>query len=259
MYLKTITKISLISISVAICLLQTSIAQAQQSSHGSPSTTTPGLSTPNSSSNQTPQSVPISPPSIVAPTPPQVQSSPTAPPATSPAQSTPPPPDSNPVATASLIKVGCDGLQTVVQKGERQAFLFNWKTGYFGTEYTPETRCQIVSQRLQAATDRNGGTLKGLQLESGRLNGQMVICVLQSGENGCTNRNLLFTLNPENAKQPQAVIAKILTFASSGSARIDESAKRPSPVNPDLGSWERQAFPDSEKSPPQTKGANPGF
>ena len=263
MYLQIITKFSLISISITLGLLHTStIVQAQvfmpgaSSMPGSSPSPMPGASSmPGSSPMPGAPSSPPSPgqislPTIVTPTPPQIQD------ATAPVQPAPNNPDAT-VATASIIKVGCEGLQTAVQKGERQAFLFNWKTSYFGAEYTPEKRCQIVSQRLQSAADRNSGTLKGLELKSGNLNGQTVICVIQSGENRCTDRNLLFTLNPENAKNPQAVIAKILTFASSGSSTINESAR--SQPSSDLGNWERRAFPESKKSTTPNQNYNSGF
>jgi Circadian oscillating protein COP23 len=219
----TLTKITLISIYIAIGLVRVPIAQAQL-----PTVTTP----------QPPQVVPSS-----TPTP----QNPTA-------------PDPTATATASTIQVRCEALSTIVQKGERQALMFNWHTNYFGAEYTPEKRCQIVSARIQAAADLNGGTLKGLQLGSGILNSQTVICILQTGgENKCTDHNLLFTLKPENAKRSQAIIAKILTFAKNGSTTIDEGARVRSKLDADLGNWERQAFPEPKKSPIRNQNPNTGF
>jgi Circadian oscillating protein COP23 len=218
----TLTKISLISICVAIGVMRAPIAQAQL--------------TP---------SKPAGLPTVTAPQPPQIVPNST----TSPTQSSP--------ITASTISVKCKNLSTVVQKGDRRASLFNWRTNYFAADYTPDKRCQMVSARLQAVANLNGGTLKGLQLGSGTLNRQVVICVLQTGENNCTDRNLLFTLKPENAKRPEAIIAKILTFAEDGSTSIDESARPTSKSGVDLGSWERRAFPESKKS--RTRNPNTGF
>jgi Circadian oscillating protein COP23 len=220
----TLTKISLISIWMVIGLVQVSMAQAQL----------PTVSDPQP------------PPIVPSPTTPTPQSAPTA-------------PDSEATVTAATLAVRCEDLTTVVTKGERQASIFNWNTKYFGGEYTPEKRCQMVSARLQTAADLNSGTLQGLQLESGTINGQTVICVLQTGENKCTDRNLLFTLKPENAKNPQAVIAKILIFAKSGNATVDESARISSKSNLDLGNWERKAFPKSRKSSTPTKNVDTGF
>jgi Circadian oscillating protein COP23 len=222
-----LTKITLISIYIAIGLVRVPIAQAQL-----PTVTAP----------QPPQVVPSS-----IPTPQNPPASPTA-------------PDPTSTATASTIQVRCEALSTVVQKGERQALMFNWHTNYFGAEYTPEKRCQIVSARIQAAADLNGGTLKGLQLGSGILNNQTVICILQTGgESKCTDRNLLFTLKPENAKRSQAIIGKILTFAKNGSTTIDEGARLRSKLDADLGNWERQAFPEPKKSPIPNQNPNTGF
>ena len=174
----TLTKITLISICVAIGLGQIPIAQAQsnptdpQTPTSIPSTTTtpqtptstPSTTTTPQTPTSTPSSTPNKPgelPTVTAPQPPQV--SPSATPSTPDAPTTP---DATPTATASTIKVSCDNLTTVVQKGDRKAPLFNWRTNYFGTEYTPDKRCQLVSARLQAAADSNGGTLKGLELGS---------------------------------------------------------------------------------------------
>lgn len=245
MKLTTLTKITLISICVAVGLGQIPIAQGQ-SMPTAPQTPTNPSSTPNKPGEL---------PTVTAPQPPQVI--PSATPSNSDSASTTP--DTTPTAAASTIKVSCDNLTTIVQKGDRKAPLFNWRTNYFGTEYTPDKRCQLVSARLQAAADSNGGTLKGLELGSGALNSQPVVCILATGENRCTDRNLLFTLNPENAKRSQAVIAKILTFANDGSTTVDESARVSSKSNGDLGSWERRAFPTSKKTPTRRQNPNTGF
>jgi hypothetical protein len=263
----TLTKITLISICVAIGLAQIPIAQAQSTPTAAQTPTSDSSPTPSkpaqvpTTTPQTPTSPSSTPnkpgelPTVTAPQPPKVI--PSATPSTPDSASTTP--DATSTATASTLKVSCDNLTTIVQKGDRKASLFNWRTNYFGTEYTPDKRCQQVSARLQAATDSNGGTLKGLQLGSGTLNSQAVVCVLGTGENSCTDRNLLFTLNPENAKRSQAVIAKILTFASDGSTTVDESARVSSKSDGDLGSWERRAFPGSQQSPTHRQNPNTGF
>jgi hypothetical protein len=151
-------------------------------------------------------------------------------------------------AAASKIEVSCQDLQSVVKKGERQAVMMKWNTGFFGKEFTPAKRCQIVSDRLQQAADANGGTFKGLQLSSGTVNGQAAICVLQDGQNGCNGQNLLFTLKPENAKNPNAAIERIMTFAQDGSTAVEESASLSPKVDRDLGNWEKKAFPALRKN-----------
>jgi hypothetical protein len=63
--------------------------------------------------------------------------------------------------------------------------------------YSPQTRCQTVSQRFQTAY-----TNKTLRfLTSGIMNGQRVICVAQSRSGGCASDGLLFTTRPgDNAR-----------------------------------------------------------
>jgi hypothetical protein len=146
------------------------------------------------------------------------------------------------------LTVRCQDSSTIVQKGRIQAALFNWRTNYFGRDYTPAKRCTIVSNRLQTAADKNGGTLQGLSLSGGKLNNQPVICILQTNEDKCSDRNLLFTLKPENARQIQATIDRIVTFAQDGSTSVEESAKSTttkSRSSADLGAWERRVFSGS--------------
>jgi Circadian oscillating protein COP23 len=267
----TLTKITLFSIWISIGLTQISVAQGQPGG-SPPSSGTPGSITdkPGQPPTGSPTPAPApegqptgSPPPSSAPDKPQVPivTDPQPPQVINPGNPQPSStaPDSTVIAATSNVKIKCDDLSTIVQKGERQASLFNWRTNHFGAEFTPTKRCQLVSERLQKTTDKNGGTLKGLQLGSGTLNSQPVICVMQAGENKCTNQNLLFTLKPENAKQSQSVIAKILTFAEDGSTTIDESSGGRAKPNTDLGSWERKAFPESKKRPVKTQNNREGF
>ncbi len=263
----TLTKITLISLYLAVGLVRVP-AQAQTPTPPPQTPSSVPSATPNqpagSPTNTAPQPPPSTPsstpsqpaglPTVTAPQPPTV-----VPSSTSNTPQSAPNPDATSTATASNVKVSCQDLTTVVQKGERQALMFNWRTKHFGGEYTPENRCQLVSSRLQSAADRNGGTLKGLQLGSGVVNGQTVICVFKTGENSCNNGNLLFTLKPENAKRPQAVIAKISTFAKSGTMTVNESASDSSQLDLDLGNWERQAFVKARKSPTPRQEIDRGF
>jgi hypothetical protein len=144
------------------------------------------------------------------------------------------------------LRVSCQGLQTIVQKGDRQAVMLNWNYDGFGRDYTPEKRCQIVSERLQQAANNNGGTFRDLQLASGTVNSQTVICALPV-RGRCNRKNMLFTLKPENARDPESVIQKMFIFAQDGSASINESAsnRSPSRVDTNLGAWEQKYFPQS--------------
>lgn len=145
------------------------------------------------------------------------------------------------------LSVNCQGLKTVVRKGDRSAVMIDWNYAGFGRDYTPAKRCQIVSARLQQAANLNGGTFKELQLASGILNAQTIICALQANQQSCTSRNILFTLKPENARNPELVVQKIFTFAQDGSSSLDESASSKGQVDLNLGKWEQQAFARKSK------------
>ena len=163
-------------------------------------------------------------------------------------------------AAVSNLKVVCQDLKTVVQKGDRQAVMVSWNYDGFGREFTPEKRCQMVSERLQQAANNNGGTFKDLQLASGTVNSQAVICALQSNSNKCDRQNILFTLKPENARNPDAVIQKIFSFARDGSSSLNESASSNPSVDLNLGTWEQKAFPRNSKiTAPQRRNSDTGF
>lgn len=172
------------------------------------------------------------------------------------------------VAAAATLKVSCQDLTTVVKKGDRQATMVSWNYTGFGKEFSPEKRCQMVSERLQQVADQNGGTFKDLQLASGTINSQPVICALQSNAKKCTPQNLLFTLKPENARNPEAVIQKIFTFAQDGTGTLNESAStRPLKADLNLGNWEQKVFPGSpvrksvvkQSTPVRNNNSNRGF
>jgi hypothetical protein len=184
------------------------------------------------------------------------------PPSVAPSNEQPEPADNNgnvTTAAVSKIEVSCQDLQSVVRKGDRQAVMMKWNTGFFGKEFTPAKRCQIVSDRLQKAAELNGGTFKGLQLGSGNVNGQAVICVQQEGRDACSNKNILFTLKPENAKNPNAAIEKIMTFAQDGSTAVEESASTSPKIDRDLGNWEKKAFPQAKGTANRIKKNHRGF
>jgi Circadian oscillating protein COP23 len=163
-------------------------------------------------------------------------------------------------AAESSLKVSCQDLKTIVQKGDRQAVMLTWNYDGFGREYTPQKRCQIVSERLQKAANANGGTFRDLQLASGTLNSQSVVCALQANRNKCSSQNLLFTLKPENARNPEAIIQKIFGFAEDGNSSINESASSQPKIDLNLGNWEQKAFPPSPRSSTvNQKKSNTGF
>jgi Circadian oscillating protein COP23 len=171
------------------------------------------------------------------------------------------------IVVAPRLKVSCQDLKTVVEREDRRAVMMTWTTNYFGEKFSNAKRCQIVSERLQKASDLNGGTFKELELASGTLNSQTVICVLKDNSQKCDQSNLLLTLKPENARDPQAVIRKIATFANNGTGVLDENN---SPVDLNLGHWELKTFgvrkttsvrktPGIRKAPTRSKPSTTGF
>ncbi len=136
---------------------------------------------------------------------------------------------------------------TVAQRGNAvsQQPLMTWATREFGDEYTPKQRCEIVSQKLTDAVGKNGGRLQSLELTTGKLdNGYTVVCVVRKGEDTCNRDNFLFTLNKNNAKNPQMVLAKITNFADGKTEEnnIDESSSLPEFVS--LASLVNRVLPE---------------
>lgn len=108
---------------------------------------------------------------------------------------------------------------TIAQRGnERSAPMITWER-YVSAGYTPQQRCQIVSQKLTRAVAQNGGRLSNLLLTIGVVNGETVICYVNSGAR-CGINNTLFTLSPEGAKDPGAVLANLLRFGQRGSYTV---------------------------------------
>ena len=162
-------------------------------------------------------------------------------------------------AAVSKLEVNCQDLKTIVKKGDRQATMMTWNTDYFGRNFSNVKRCQVVSERLQEAANLNGGTFQGLELASGTVNSQTAICALQNGKKKCDGDNILFTLKPENAKNPETVIQQILKFGEDGSGSVEESTRPRSKVDLNLGNWERKAFAASRSSNSNSQGKKMGF
>jgi hypothetical protein len=167
-------------------------------------------------------------------------------------------PKNNNTAAISKIEVRCENLKTVVRKDTRQAVMMTWSSNYFGSEFNNAKRCQVVSERLQQAANLNGGTFQGLELASGTVNFQPVICALQNGRKKCDRENMLFTLKPENARNPEAVIQKMMNFAATGEDSINESVRPSKKLDLNLGSWERKVF-GTGKPAQNLKNRNTGF
>lgn len=153
---------------------------------------------------------------------------------------------------------------TIAQRGDRTTSpIFQWRTAEFGPQYTPQQRCQLVSDRLTRAVSENAGRLSNLFLTTGTVNRLPVVCYLNSGASTCNSRNLLFTLDSRNARNPNAVLDSLVNFGVSGtgapiqSLRASGSSNRPRRVN--LEALVESAFPegDSDNQQPVPR-PNPG-
>lgn len=89
---------------------------------------------------------------------------------------------------------------------------------YFGQKISPQSRCQIVTERFNQAVTNSGGSLQDVVLTSGKVGDKTVICVLSKDDTGCDGGNTLFTLNPKNAKRPNQVLDQIAQISRQGSS-----------------------------------------
>lgn len=97
-----------------------------------------------------------------------------------------------------------------------------WTSDYFsGSGYDPETRCQLVSQRLE--TYRRNQQLKYITV--GVMNGQNVICTANQINGLC--QNLIYTLKP--GQDPIGSLYNLLAWRQGqvGMPSADESSKIP--------------------------------
>jgi len=121
---------------------------------------------------------------------------------------------------------------TVAKRGNAVSSspLVAWNTTEFGEQWTPQKRCNHVSNKLTKAVADNGGRLGELNLTTGKLDStQTVVCIVNSTQENCNNNNILFTLNQKNANNPSAVLAKITNFSQglASDSTVSESGSVP--------------------------------
>ncbi|MEM6500639.1 MAG: COP23 domain-containing protein [Cyanobacteria bacterium P01_C01_bin.89] len=118
-----------------------------------------------------------------------------------------------------------------VQHSGRRAPLIAWTSQEFsGSGYTPQRRCQEVTQRLNQALRDNGGRLQNLYLTVGPVNRHMVLCHVTGTRRGCNRNNVLFTLSESNrrAENPTAMLSRMFnTEALSSGNPIQQSGGQP--------------------------------
>lgn len=118
---------------------------------------------------------------------------------------------------SSSVKFLCqnsDGkLSTVVVKNQSAppVAIIDWNldNDYFGDEYTPEARCNIVSQRFQNLYNEDKLAFLTTDVSDWETSfGIPIICSVQQSGDSCTEENLLITL--ENSDDPDYVLEQIM-------------------------------------------------
>ncbi len=122
----------------------------------------------------------------------------------------------------SCVPDGNGNVATVGQRpGGEPIPVIMWTSDsskYFGKNVTPQSRCQIVTERFNQAVINSGGSLKDVVLTSGTVGAKTVICVLSIKDTGCDGGNTLFTLNPKNAQRPEEILTQITRISREGSS-----------------------------------------
>jgi len=111
--------------------------------------------------------------------------------------------------TFKCVQQGGTWTTVVEAQGAGEARVINWQTTEFGPSWTPNQRCQTVSQKLSKAVSDSGGDWNSLELNTGKVREYTVVCVMKSGERGCTEDNMVVTLNSRNSQNPSSVLRKI--------------------------------------------------
>lgn len=163
-------------------------------------------------------------------------------------------PSSPLTTTFQCIPMG-GGYATVAQRdGRTTPPMITWNSQEFGPNFTPQQRCNIVTERLTKAVATNGGKLRNLQLTYGRIRGIPVICHVNSRTEGCNNNNLLLTLRASDRGKERLILKQLVNFSVKGSGTaVQQSA--PQDYAPIGEAIERsleitKSIPDAKPSPP---------
>lgn len=152
-----------------------------------------------------------------------------------------PQPSTQPVASGNgqisfLCVTQGSGYATIVQRGSATIPLpmILWNRTDLGGEMTPKERCQIVTERINKKVSQSGGNLDNLLFTVGPVNDKQVVCLIDTSEGGCSDKNIIFTLSPENAKNPGKVLKALVTFTVNGSGTaVQETEEVPTaPLKP---------------------------
>ena len=104
------------------------------------------------------------------------------------------------------------GWNTFVNTPRGRIDLINW-ANEFAPDWTPQKRCDAVSQRFQKFLD--AGNLKFIR--TGNINQQPVLCVANIRGGSCPDDNVLVTLKP--GVDPEKVLIDLVDFRRSVSGQ----------------------------------------
>ncbi len=142
---------------------------------------------------------------------------------------------------------------TVAKRGDRQTppmIVWTSTLGEFG-QYTPQRRCEIVSDKFTQAVALNGGKLKSMLLTYGINNRQRVICYVNHPNGSCNSDNQLFTLRPADRGRERQILEKLVNFGIQGTGTPVQQSGEIFYAN--VGESIERFFSDSNSQPPANK------
>jgi hypothetical protein len=130
-------------------------------------------------------------------------------------------------AIARPVQFSCVSINntptTIARTSQGNVTVISWRSSHFSNSgFTPEKRCQIVSERFQ--THSNKGTLRFITV--GKINGQNVMCVAQRQGAGCRRDGLLLTFEPQD--DPYTVIKDLFGVSrGAGGSSVSRGESKP--------------------------------
>jgi hypothetical protein len=132
------------------------------------------------------------------------------------------PPSHAVTATTSFVCGKVDGTPATVARTKKgDVPILIWRAEDFSKSgFTPQVRCQRVSDRFQALY--SSGQLR--YITAGKLDKTPVLCATKEKTGICTKQNLLYTLR--FGSDPQSVIKKLMEIRNRAtSGGVDESGE----------------------------------
>jgi Circadian oscillating protein COP23 len=101
--------------------------------------------------------------------------------------------------------------------------LFAWEsTDFIDAGYSPERRCQEVTNKLKAIISNVEGETSKLRFMIGTVNQLLVLCHMNQFDESCNSKNMIFTLSKKNRANPANVMASMIQFSALGEGYIVE-------------------------------------